>query len=61
MELPPQDYKELTAAEERDIEEVLLGHDWAECNAEDLAKRLANELEGLEAVGCGDMKICDGH
>eukprot|EP00047_Mylnosiga_fluctuans_P024967 m.177353 g.177353 ORF g.177353 m.177353 type:complete len:850 (-) comp9970_c1_seq15:263-2812(-) len=46
----PQDYKELTAAEERDIEDVLSGHNWAECNAEALTSRLASELEGLEAA-----------
>ncbi len=51
----PQDYKELTAAEEHDIEDVLNGHDWKECTADQLTTRLESELEGLEAV-C--VRIC---
>ena len=44
------DYKELSSAKKKDLEEILVDHNWAKENSEQLAKRLSNELDQLEKV-----------
>jgi hypothetical protein len=46
----PDDYKELTAQEEKDVEELLAACDWAVMDVDVLSKRLTEELAAIEAA-----------
>eukprot|EP00048_Salpingoeca_helianthica_P004323 m.75806 g.75806 ORF g.75806 m.75806 type:complete len:835 (-) comp13145_c0_seq4:25-2529(-) len=50
VDAPPEDCKDLTAAEERDVALVLADHDWALRSADQLSADLAREIESHESA-----------